>query len=141
MQLFSKKQLEKATKNFDESRLLGSGASGSVYLGELNGEFVAIKRATINVNKNGVKVRFGSVFRKVSKPKLGFWKSRPRKPFRTFFSRLIEDISWKVSKPKQDFGNSRSLEPFRTSFFRLIENISRLKLRLASAERHVSTLS
>lgn len=57
LQIYSRKQPEKATKNFDESQLLGSGASGKVYVGELDGEVVAIKVQTINSGKNGVKVR------------------------------------------------------------------------------------
>jgi hypothetical protein len=47
LQVFSRKQLVKATGNFDSSRLLGSGASGLVYVGELNGEVVAVKEVVL----------------------------------------------------------------------------------------------
>jgi hypothetical protein len=60
LQIYSKRQIEKATKTFDESQLLGSGASGKVYIGELDGEVVAIKAAIINIGKNRVKVRLSS---------------------------------------------------------------------------------
>jgi hypothetical protein len=54
LQIFSRRQLKRATKNFDRSRLLGRGGSGKVYVGELNGEAVAIKEASFN---SGAKVR------------------------------------------------------------------------------------
>lgn len=57
LQVFTRKELSKATQNFSESRVLGVGGSGKVYLGELNGEVVAVKDATFGANKNGAKVR------------------------------------------------------------------------------------
>jgi hypothetical protein len=56
LQVFTRKQLTKATQNFSESRVLGVGGSGKVYIGELNGEVVAVKDATFGSNKNGAKV-------------------------------------------------------------------------------------
>ncbi|GAQ89420.1 Putative Serine/Threonine protein kinase [Klebsormidium nitens] len=61
LQIYSRKQLEKATGNFDDSQLLGSGASGKVYVGELNGEVVAIKVAIIKTGKNGAKEAWNEI--------------------------------------------------------------------------------
>lgn len=57
LQVFTKKELSKATQTFSESRVLGVGGCGKVYVGELNGEVVAVKDATFGANKNGAKVR------------------------------------------------------------------------------------
>lgn len=56
LQVFTRKQLSKATQNFSESRVVGVGGSGKVYVGELNGEVVAVKDARFGCNKNGAKV-------------------------------------------------------------------------------------
>jgi hypothetical protein len=57
LQIFSRRQLKRATRNFDKSRLLGRGGSGKVYVGELNGEAVAIKEASFAAVNSGTKVR------------------------------------------------------------------------------------
>ncbi|GAQ77876.1 Protein kinase superfamily protein [Klebsormidium nitens] len=61
LQVFTKKQLSKATQDFSESRLVGVGGSGKVYVGELNGEVVAVKDATFGSNKNGAKEAWNEV--------------------------------------------------------------------------------
>jgi hypothetical protein len=55
--LFSYSDLRKATKGFDDSRLLGKGGSGKVYLGELKGKPVAIKEIARGTTKKGSQVR------------------------------------------------------------------------------------
>ncbi|GAQ81555.1 hypothetical protein KFL_000830370 [Klebsormidium nitens] len=52
---FSRRQLRQATGDFDESRVVGRGGSGKVYVGLLNGETVAIKEASFSSVKNGAK--------------------------------------------------------------------------------------
>ncbi|GAQ77887.1 Protein kinase superfamily protein [Klebsormidium nitens] len=61
LQVFTKKQLSKATQDFSESRLVGVGGSGKVYVGELNGEVVAVKDATFGSNKNGAKEAWNEI--------------------------------------------------------------------------------
>lgn len=56
--IYSRWQLRRATRNFDASRVLGSGGSGKVYVGELGGETVAIKEAAFTSSKDGAKVRW-----------------------------------------------------------------------------------
>ncbi|KAL2482346.1 Wall-associated receptor kinase-like 2 [Forsythia ovata] len=54
MQLFTVKELEKATDNFNESRILGQGGQGTVYKGMLSeGKIVAIKKSKL-VDENQV---------------------------------------------------------------------------------------
>ncbi|XP_022849849.1 wall-associated receptor kinase-like 8 [Olea europaea var. sylvestris] len=53
-QLFTIKELEKATDNFNESRILGQGGQGTVYKGMLHdGKIIAIKKSKL-VNTNQV---------------------------------------------------------------------------------------
>lgn len=56
LQTFSRKQLRQATGDFDESRMVGKGGSGKVYVGLLKGETVAIKEASFSSVKNGAQV-------------------------------------------------------------------------------------
>ncbi|KAL2486601.1 putative wall-associated receptor kinase-like 11 [Abeliophyllum distichum] len=54
MLLFTVKELEKATNNFNESRILGQGGQGTVYKGMLSeGKIVAIKKSKL-VDENQV---------------------------------------------------------------------------------------
>ncbi|KAL2456703.1 Wall-associated receptor kinase-like 2 [Forsythia ovata] len=55
MQLFTVKELEKATDNFNQSRILGQGGQGTVYKGMLSeGKIVAIKKSKL-IDENQVK--------------------------------------------------------------------------------------
>ncbi|KAF8007154.1 hypothetical protein BT93_K1222 [Corymbia citriodora subsp. variegata] len=46
--LFTSKDLEKATKNFNDDRILGQGGQGTIYKGMLtNGQIVAIKKSKV----------------------------------------------------------------------------------------------
>ncbi|GAQ89360.1 Protein kinase-like [Klebsormidium nitens] len=51
--LFSYSELRRATKGFEENRVLGKGGSGKVYLGSLKGKTVAIKEITRGATKKG----------------------------------------------------------------------------------------
>lgn len=54
--LFSYSELRRATKGFEENRVLGKGGSGKVYLGTLKGKTVAIKEITRGATKKGAQV-------------------------------------------------------------------------------------
>ncbi|KAK2636572.1 hypothetical protein Ddye_031364 [Dipteronia dyeriana] len=49
--IFSLEEVEKATDNFDESKIIGRGGYGSVFLGMLGGQEVAIKKMRSNKSK------------------------------------------------------------------------------------------
>ncbi|GAQ89583.1 Protein kinase superfamily protein [Klebsormidium nitens] len=59
--IYSRWQLRRATRNFDASRLLGSGGSGKVFVGELGGETVAIKEAVFTSSKDGAKEAWNEI--------------------------------------------------------------------------------
>ncbi|KAG9148681.1 hypothetical protein Leryth_013376 [Lithospermum erythrorhizon] len=55
VRLFTGKDLNKATDNFNENRVLGRGGQGTVYKGMLHdGKIVAIKKSKLLVNENQV---------------------------------------------------------------------------------------
>jgi hypothetical protein len=59
MMSFSFRELRKATKGFDKSRLLGKGGSGTAYLGKLKGKLLAIKEIALGNTKEEYEVRWG----------------------------------------------------------------------------------
>ncbi|GAQ77883.1 Protein kinase superfamily protein [Klebsormidium nitens] len=61
LQVFTKRQLSKATQDFSESRVVGVGGSGKVYVGELNGDIVAVKDSTFGSNNDGAKEAWNEV--------------------------------------------------------------------------------